>query len=155
MEKKPPQPNTGPEAMDVDMEAFRQEIASLIAERQKGGGVAALQRIVRMLPQGLSQAEKKKITREQYGAPIDMMELLDIKPEQLSDLIKEDALMYYRIKNYTPGLITKEEMMQYRQRTILLRNFARLAFVSALANKLQVLITEEMEQKSKEQKGFK
>ena len=63
-------------------------------------------------------AERKNILRE-----IEM---------DLNDLNEKDAKMWYRIKNYTKGSITREDLEKYRKDTTESENSTRISFMGGI-----------------------
>lgn len=114
------QSDSRPEEVQINMEAFRQEIAGLIAERQK---------------------QKKD------GVPINMGDLLSISPEGLVELTEEDASMWNRVKNYKSDLTIKSDIKAYGIKAATSKNPNRANFFSAISNRLQSqMLNEQLEE---------
>jgi hypothetical protein len=104
---------------EINMEAFREEIAGLIVERQK------------------------------YKTIEDLKDFRGIDLAKLNDLTEEDAAMWYKMKNYRKGIISRNDIIEYSTHVIASRNHTRDSFASAVGNKLQNIIGDEQIEEAK------
>ena len=93
------------------------------------------------------RAEIAALIIERKKQYIDMIELLSVNPDELT---MEDAQMWYRVKNYQKGSVTRPEYEKYSRDVVNSNNPSRINFRAVIANKLtQPWIMEELEEDEK------